>query len=204
MIKAIIFDFGGVLSTLAELEPILKEIAKKAGKDPEPLMKILYEILEKVEINQIPSQILWENLAKYLELDSQYLRTKIIDSGKIRTEVIELVKNLKKHYKTGLLSNQIEDWLEEIIRKYELDKIFDAIVTSYGSKKAKPDPAIYEEVAKKLGVKVSECIFIDDWEKYVLSAEKLGMKTILFKNIEQLKKDLKRLGISSKPSNSSL
>ena len=92
-----------------------------------------------------------------------------------------------------MLSNQIEDWLEEIIKKYQLDQIFDVIVTSYKEKIPKPDIEIFKITVERLGVQPETCVYIDDLEKNIPPAKELGMKTILFKNIEQMKKELQEL-----------
>ena len=95
-----------------------------------------------------------------------------------------------------MLSNHIEDWLEELIEKHKLNQIFDSIVTSYNSGMAKTDINIYKKIVNDLDVKSNECIYIDDLEKNLPPAEELGMKTILFKDLEQLKEELKNLGVN--------
>ena len=67
------------------------------------------------------------------------------------------------------------------------------IVTSYYSRKAKPDLEIFNEIIKKLNVKAEECVYIDDLEKNIPPAIQLGMKTILFKDIKQMKKALEKI-----------
>ena len=84
---------------------------------------------------------------------------------------------------------------EEIIKAKKLNQVFDEIVTSYESEMAKPDVSIFKEIIKKLNVKSSECVYIDDLEENILSAKELGMKTILFKNYAHLKKELKEFRI---------
>jgi len=110
-----------------------------------------------------------------------------------RPEMIEIAKKLKKNYKLALLSNQIEDWLEEKIKKHQLDKIFDVIVASYKEKIPKPDIEIFKITVERLGIQPEACVYIDDLEKNISPAKELGMKPILFKNIEQMKKELQEL-----------
>ena len=92
--------------------------------------------------------------------------------------MLDLIKRLKKDYKLGLLSNQIEDWLEEVIKEKRLDKIFDGIVTSYRFKVAKPDVSIFKEIVERLKVKANECVYVDDMKKNIPPAKELGMKVV--------------------------
>jgi len=85
--------------------------------------------------------------------------------------------NLKGHYKIGMLSNAGADRTEELFGG-ERVKLFDEIVLSYQVGMVKPDPAIYELIAHRLGVTPSECLFIDDQERYCIAAENVGMKSI--------------------------
>ena len=56
-----------------------------------------------------------------------------------------------------------------------------------------PSKKIYLEVLKKLKVKGDECVFIDNEERNIKTAKSLGMKTILFKSMRQLRKELREL-----------
>ena len=91
----------------------------------------------------------------------------------------------------GLLSNQIEDYMEEIIKKYDFAALFDAMVLSYKIGKTKPDISLFQEMLDVLNVKHHDCIFIDDQEKNILAAQKLGILCIHFENIELLRKQLR-------------
>ena len=194
-IKAIIFDYGGVLSKHGSFYPLCDTYAPKHGKDAEKLKELLRENWDKARTNKISSKLFWKNLAKFLEVDEEIFRKDVMGYFGFRNDVFNLIKKLKKQYKTALLSNQIEDWLEKIIKEKNFKGVFNVIVTSYNSKRAKPDIKIFEETIKKLGAKPEECIYIDDLEKNRIPAEKLGMKFILFKNYNQLKRDFKKQGI---------
>jgi epoxide hydrolase-like predicted phosphatase len=195
MIKAIIFDFGGVLSKKGSFKPLCKKYAKKHNVSYNGFYDVLRDIWFKTRTNKVDSKLFWKECADYLNIDPVKLKKDMMKSDGYNKKTIRLIKKLKKEYKVGLLSNHIEDWLEEIIQKRKLDKLFDVIVTSYGSKLAKPDIKIFKEIVKKLKVKPQECIFIDDIKTNIPPAKKLGMKTILFKNLNQTKKELNKFGI---------
>ena len=74
--------------------------------------------------------------------------------------------------------------------------MFDILVFSCKEGVRKPEKKIFELTLKKLGVHAPEAVFIDDKKENVKSAEKIGLKTVLFKNILQLKKELVSLSIN--------
>ena len=191
MIKAVIFDYGGVLSEEGELRTFGEMYAPKFNADPEEFNRVVIDAWNLARVNKIHSRLFWRKLAGFLSTDEKNLRTDFLDFFKgFRYEVLDLAKRLKKNYRLGLLSNQIEDWLEEMIENHKLKEVFDIIVTSYGSRVAKPDISIFKEVVEKLKVNPPECVYIDDLEKNIPPAKKLGMKTILFSDFQQLKKEL--------------
>jgi len=194
-IEAIVFDFGGVLSTPGKIDFFCKRYATKLNKNPKEFMELIKENWNKAQIDKIKSSLFWTKATEFLEVNPGKFRQDLLNSFKFQEGVLTIIKILKEKYKLGLLTNQIEDWLEEVIREHKLDGVFDVIVTSYESKIAKPDISIFKETIERLKVKPSECVYIDDLEKNIPSAQKLGMKTILFENNKQLIKDLRKLGV---------
>lgn len=197
MIKAIIFDYGGVLSKEGNFKKLIKKCSKKFNKDPNKFKDILYKKWEQAKINKISSKKFWRDIANFLGTSPKRIKKITINTFKINKRVLELAKKLKKNYKLAILSNQIEDWMEGEVKRYKLNKVFDIIITSYGEKISKPNPEIYKKTFKKLKIKPEECIFIDDLKKNISPAEKFGIKTILFENFKQLKKQLEQLSIKS-------
>jgi len=195
MIRAIIFDYGGVLTVEANLRSFGEMYAPRWGKDSGEFKKLIIKNWNKAKVKKIESKVFWRNLSQFLEIEEKKLRKDFMDFFVFRPEVLDLIKKLKKNYKVGLLSNQIEDWLEEIIKDHKLNHIFDVIVTSYESGVAKPDIIIFEEIIKKLDVQSTECVYIDDMEENIPPAKKLGMKTVLFRDLEHLKKSLTSLDV---------
>ena len=112
-------------------------------------------------------------------------------------EMGDLVKELKeKGYGIYLCSNMslrlrvFEDQLPGI-------QYFDGILVSAEEKLLKPDPAIYERLFEKFGLKAEECFFIDDLPANIEGAKKCGMDGYCFAdgNIGKLREELKKRGI---------
>lgn len=191
MIKAIIFDNAGVMMTeaywlwLHENIPNLEE-----RKD------FFHDISYKVDSSNIsPAQFL-NHLAKESGKEAKQVQKEILSTFVLNKEVYKLMKKLKKNYKIGLLSNFISEWLKILLKKFNLEKIFDAMIISTEHKMIKPDPKMYLLVTEMLGVKPQEAVFIDDRESNIKGAENIGIKGILYNNPQDLKEKLKKLGIT--------
>ena len=93
-------------------------------------------------------------------------------------EVHSVLKLLKPGHKLGLISNAFPS-LKELWDVLDLSGYFDSLVISALVGVSKPDPRIYELALEDLGVEAKDSLFIDDMEKNVLAAEKLGFASFL-------------------------
>lgn len=74
-----------------------------------------------------------------------------------------LLKKVKqRNYKTALATTSHLDEATKVLETLELINLFDFIATREKVKRSKPDPEIYKLVLRKLKVKPSECIAIED------------------------------------------
>jgi 2-haloalkanoic acid dehalogenase type II len=95
-------------------------------------------------------------------------------------ESIATLKQLKKTYKLGLLSNTHELIFDRVRREYKFDSLFDAVVPSYETGLLKPEPEIFQLILGKLGVEPHEAVMVgDSLRDDVLGAEAMGMRGIL-------------------------
>ena len=81
------------------------------------------------------------------------------------TDVFEVLTALKAHYRLGVISNTVgsgDTELEEALERAGIRQLIDALVTSRDFGKAKPDPAIYAEGARRLGVPLDETVMVGD------------------------------------------
>jgi len=111
-----------------------------------------------------------------------------------KQEMFRLASSLHdKGYKTSLLSNTelpaVEFFHE---RGYDM---FDVLVFSCVEGVIKPERRIYEITLERLGSKAGQAVFIDDRPDYIRGAQDVGLNTILFKSIDQVKDELAELGV---------
>lgn len=100
-----------------------------------------------------------------------------------------IAKELKPHYQLGFLSNAADDWLNELFTSGQL-ALFDDFVLSYQHNMRKPDTAIFELAASRLGVLPSECILVDDVGAYCQGAREVGMSAVQYVSLDQTKSDI--------------
>jgi len=195
MIKAVIFDYGGVMKSSHPLSMDIATIYNISVEEVEKVKKITIPFFSLLQRGLINEQEFWQKFSdaikKPIPQNYKELLREIYEKTLVLfPEMIEFVKKLKdKGIKTAVLSN-ITKFQAEIIRKNNGYKEFDVLVLSYEEKLEKPELNIYLSVIKKLGVEPEECVFIDDKEKNLVPAKSLGMKTVLAKNSGQIIKDV--------------
>ncbi len=192
MIKAIIFDCGGVIKSSHKYEG---EIALAYEISSEAVAEAIKPLMEDFWKGLISENNFWKKLSTCLkkpvpENKNILWRKSYKETFFVYQEMIEFIKRIKKQkIKTAILSNIAIPHLEIIKNNIDLAN-FDTVIFSCEVGLAKPDSKIYLLVTQKLDEKPQECIFVDDLEENLMPAEKLGMKTILAKNPQQVIKDV--------------
>jgi 2-haloacid dehalogenase len=112
-------------------------------------------------------------------------------------DTVEIFRQLKESgkYKLYALTNWQAGLFDIALVRYNFLHWFDGRVVSGEEKMRKPFPQFYQRLLDRYHVNPSEALFIDDSLRNVRAAEELGIKTIHFKDPEQLRKELISLGI---------
>jgi putative hydrolase of the HAD superfamily len=186
MIKAIIFDCFGVLVT-DSLDVIINSNGLSENQKDEIKSYVSAANKGSISVAEYRSEV-----ANILNMEYEDLNS-AIKNGEIKDEnLLEYIRELKKEYKIGLLSNVTSmDSLKSRFAENELEDNFDVVVASGQIGYAKPEAEAYEITADKLGVSLSECVMIDDRDEYVNAAVGIGMKGIVYNGIDDLRKELK-------------
>ena len=201
-IKAVIFDFGGVL---LEWDPRNLYQHFFPGQ-PQAMDDFLAEInFYEWNAHQDKGRTFAEGIA---ELSAQFPQhVNLIQAyydnwedsitGAIQGTV-EILRALKiKGYPLFGLSNWSAETYPRARRKYPFFDLFDDIILSGEVKLNKPDPAIFNLLLNKIGYSAPECILIDDSQPNADAAKALGFHTVLFKSPQQLGQELKKYHLLS-------
>ncbi|MGH7157048.1 MAG: HAD family hydrolase [Candidatus Saccharimonadales bacterium] len=187
MIKAVIFDFYGVLAVRGSASFRKRFLAADPSKDEQAK-----KLNDELGRGNISYDDFIDGLAKIGGVD----REEVLVHTEDYTPNLELLdyvrKELKPNYKLGIISNAGADWVLRILGD-DYKKLFDNIILSYEVGLIKPEPEIYEMSAKNLGVDEEECVFIDDILTYCQGAESVGMNTIWYQDFGQFKTELEKL-----------
>ena len=185
MIKAIIFDLFGVLVT----DALSAVIAELSTTQPAVAQQIV-RIVAASNAGMLPHEESRAAVAELLGITVDEYAQRVRD-GEVRNQpLFDYILELRKSYKTALLSNAGTKSLEVRFAPGELDNYFDVIVVSAVIGFAKPEARAYEIVAEKLGVRLDECVMIDDRGLYCEGARQIGMQAILYQSMPQLKREL--------------
>jgi HAD superfamily hydrolase (TIGR01549 family) len=183
MIKAIIFDCFGVIrvdATNIAYEKLGGDVAKDGD--------FIKDTIAQANAGLIRSAA--PVFAEKLSITEDKWRETFYGSSVIDYEILKFIKELKQNFKTALLSNVRRGGLDIWFKPGFLDKYFDVTVGSGDIGFAKPEATAYEITADKLGVRLEECVMVDDRLELCEGAKAVGMKTIMYKDLKQLKKEL--------------
>ncbi len=197
MIKAIIFDIGGVIKK-GTSEVRQARVADKLKVDIEKFVdfwkkyrdRMAKGLLKEEEFCRLVEKEFGVRGVLKLELEEHERSCK----ENINSELLDFLSVLKKKYRLALVSNVSN--LQKVANfKAGLYKYFDPCILSCDVGLAKPDPEIYKLSPEKLKLRPEECLLIDDREKYLDIAKQLGFAVLHFENNEKFKKDLWALGV---------
>lgn len=197
MIKAIVFDYGGVIEiTDTGLMPKIADYLQVTFEDWLKEYRTLNYLCNTGKNSY--EEVYAFTAKKFNASDVQIshiheMMKENMDTRKINFELIEIIKDLKsKNYKIGLLSNNYIK-LRQQMAEEDTIKYFDSVIVSSEVGYQKPQPEIFEILFKEMGVKSNELIFIDDSKSSLEGADKIGYIPILYRDNESLKLELSNL-----------
>lgn len=188
---AIIFDFGGVL---IDWDP--RYLYRKLLADDQAIESFLNEIgffewNEKQDAGRTFAEAVDELCARYpqhCELIRSYNSRYEESLGGPILPTVEILHDLKTaSYPLYALSNWPAEKFRQVRHKFPFFDWFDDLVISGEVGLAKPDPRIFKLLLDRIGRPARECIYIDDSQTNVSTAQSLDFEAILFVNPAQLK-----------------
>jgi epoxide hydrolase-like predicted phosphatase len=195
-IRAIYFDFGGVLARTEDRAPRTK-LAESLGLTYPEIGKIVFENESslKASVGAITEELHWQNVVRSLSLPESEipsLRDEFFRGDRTDRDMLDYLRGLRKTVKVGLISNAWSG-LRAWIVSQKFDDAFDDMVVSAEVGLMKPDPRIYQLALEKFGAAPQEAVFLDDFIENVEGARAVGMQAIHFTEPEKALEELKQL-----------
>lgn len=191
-IKAVLWDFGGVI--LTSPFDAFRQFEERCGLPQDFLRKVnstnphtnAWACFERGEVDseRFGEMFLAESTALGHPVHGRDLLPLI--SGELRPRMVQALRQVKTRYKIACLTNNMPLGHgpamavspEKAKAVAEVMALFDCVVESSKVGVRKPEPAFYERACALLGIAPSEAVFLDDLGINLKPAAAMGMKTI--------------------------
>jgi epoxide hydrolase-like predicted phosphatase len=201
LIRAVISDFGGVLTT-----PLIESFLayqRESGISLEDLGVAMGKLMQEddgrhplfeLEKGNITEDEFTRRLGAALGRELSSMRDVYFENLHPNERMIEYLRALRGDgLRLALLTNNVREW-EPLWRAKlpDVDELFEVVVDSGFVGMRKPDAGIYELTLERLGggLRAEECLFLDDIEVNCDAARALGMTAIRFHDNDQAIADL--------------
>jgi putative hydrolase of the HAD superfamily len=196
LIRAVISDFGGVLTT-----PLIESFLayqRETGIALEDLGTAMAHLMEEddgrhplfeLEKGNLSEQEFIDRLGAQLGRKLDTMSSTYFANLHPNEPMISYLRARKADgLRLGLLTNNVREW-EPLWRAKlpDVDELFEVIVDSGFVGLRKPDPEIYELTLERMGggLRFEECVFLDDIEVNCEAARALGMEAVRFHDNDQ-------------------
>jgi putative hydrolase of the HAD superfamily len=180
--SGLIVDYGGVLTTdpfasfeaFSAAEGLAPDaVRERLRSDPEAR-----DLLARLETGALTPPEFETAFASLLGVESEQVLQRMFGGMEHDTAMIDGIRALRHPgRRIGMLSNSVGN-----AAGYDrplLAELFDAWVISSEVGMRKPDPAIYELAAERIGLPPEACVYVDDLPGNLKPARALGMATVL-------------------------
>ena len=196
MIRNIIFDLGNVLINYRPIDYL-----KKFNFSDEVNNSLSEKIFFGPEWNECNKGYYEKNtdlldllIQRYPEYEKE-IRTVLIDDWTemltIDEEVDEYLKKLSKKYNIYLFSDLSKQSHEYLKNKYDYYNFIKGGVYSFEVQALKPNKAGYEAILMRYDLDPTECVMVDDRIQNIEKAEEYGIHGVVYRDLKQLKQELK-------------
>lgn len=180
LIKAIFFDFDGVLTTdKYGSTSTFHFLAKSTGISEILLSEAFAPHMANLIFGRKSHADVLPAISASLGYPIEATRIfDAFDSTPINHPVLDLARNLKSSYAVGIITDNSSDRMERLVDLHSFKSIFDPIVVSADYHSSKHMPDLFIRALELAGIKPQESIFIDNTEKNLVIAKEAGMHVI--------------------------
>lgn len=196
-IQTLFWDVGGVLLTNAwdhEERDRAVERFQLQKADFEVRHKEVVTAFEegKVTLDQYLDRTVFYQARKFTK---EEFKSVMFSLSRPKPDVLEFARSLARKYLMATINNESREMNDYRIKQFGLAQIFDLFVSSCYVGLRKPDERMYHLALDLIQKMPEECCFVDDRPVNIEGAAKVGLRTVLMRDLRQLKKDLQGLGM---------
>jgi putative hydrolase of the HAD superfamily len=184
MIRAVIFDVGGVLECNSGPERWLGKWQQILGLDPDRFGAIAATIdpqhlMGIGRMSEAEYRQRWTDALALSDAQAEEFMQDMWDwyCGELDEELMAYACGLR--CRTAILSNSGSGARDQEERRFGFSAVFDPIVYSHEVGMVKPDRRVYELTCEQLGITPAEAVMLDNWEVSIDGAREVGMHTVL-------------------------
>lgn len=200
MIKAVLWDFGGVITT-SPFEAF-NRFEREQGLPVDFIRSInatnpetnAWARLEssRITVDEFDEAFAEEARARGHEVRGQQVLALL--AGDLRPKMVDALATIKSRFRTGCITNNVRNAGEgsgmartpERAGKFEqVMHLFDVVIESSKVGIRKPNPEIYKLACREMEIEPAEAVFLDDLGINLKPARALGMKTIKVVDVDQ-------------------
>lgn len=203
MIKDIVFDFGGVLTTI-DTERALQKFRDLGIENPEQYINSYCQKgpFFEVENGDIDAEEFCRRISAIAGREITFEEAKEAWLGflvEIHTHLLEYLQTLRCRYRLSVLSNTnpfIQSWAltnDFTPTGKSLADYFDNLFFSYRMHCSKPSEEIYRKMLELGNMRAEETLFVDDGAKNIEAAARVGIQTLKVENGEDWRAALEKV-----------
>ena len=177
-IKAVFFDFDGVLTTdKTGSTTTTRHISQRTGIALPAVKAAFARHNAALTLGRTTHENVWPRICDDLgrPLDISLLQ-EAFESTPLNEPMFALARRLKRAHVVGIITDNKKDRIDCLRRRHGLDALFDPVLVSAEVGSDKGDPAIFLAALRGAGVRPTEAVFIDNSEDNLAAPRALGMK----------------------------
>ena len=201
MIKAVFFDYDGVLTTdKTGSLTTNRYMSQVAGLDFSQVKAAFSRYSRDLTLGKTTHAQIWQQVCNELGHDlSIGLLYEAFDSTPVNAGMFSLARQLKENYFVGIITDNKKDRIDHLKQTQDLEALFSPIVVSAEIGNSKEGTEIFLHALHWIAVTPEESIFIDNNRDNLVAANALGIKTVFHddetNDIAALVRTLNTLGV---------
>jgi HAD superfamily hydrolase (TIGR01509 family) len=204
LIKAVFFDYDGVLTTdKTGSQTTTRYLSAVTGIELSVVQDAFRRYNEDLTLGKTTHAQVWPRICRALgqELNIRLLHD-AFESTPMNSRVFSLAHQLKERYSVGIITDNKKDRIDHLKACQGLASLFDPIVVSAEVGSDKGSTEIFLLALRHAGVSPEESVFIDNNKDNLEAPHALGIKTIFHdddkNDIPALLRSLETLGVHAR------